>query len=239
MSLCSQDRLQRRWPKPALKIIMSNHHTRPPFESISLGTGLRLEQSTSYHYSEKMDGITKFVTIGQSVLWCEQMVDGRRFVLDCVTHYGQDIRPLAFRDRLELAKAIIAANPSESFLLPLASDHGGVLLTEVIERGGEGIVATHWDGNYYAPRIKCKRIETLDLVVAEKAGAKSSIRLKTITGENRGWCSCRAAYDSINVGDIVEVSVFGLHESGLMREPRFVKIRHDKMVRVMEEEEGK
>jgi len=109
------------------------------------------------------------------------------------------------------------------------------LLKSVIERGGEGIVAASLDGYYWLPRVKCKRTETLDLIVAEKAGGKSSIRLKTIDGQNRGWCSCRAAYDSIKVGDIVEIAVFGIHEqSGLMREPRFIKIRHDKMVRVME-----
>jgi hypothetical protein len=212
-----------------------NTHTRPPFQSITLQAGLSLGATIGYHYSEKMDGINKFITIGQSVLWCELMADGRRFVLDCVTHYGQDVRSLAFRDRLTLAKEIIAANPSECLLLPLEGANPTELLKSVIERGGEGIVGAFLNGNYWSWRVKCKRVETLDLVVAEKAGGKSSIRLKTIDGQNRGWCSCRAAYDSIKVGDIVEIAVFGIHgQSGLMREPRFVKIRHDKMVRVME-----
>lgn len=44
-----------------------------------------------------------------------------------------------------------------------------------------------------------------------------------------GWCPCRAAFDRIRLGDVVEVAAFGRHASGKFREARLLKIRTDKM----------
>lgn len=71
--------------------------------------------------------------------------------------------------------------------------------------------------------------QTFDLLITAKHDTKSIIQLSTLQGENRGWCACRAAFDRLKTGDIVEIEAFALTTKGLLREPRFIRPRGDKM----------
>ena len=169
-----------------------------------------------------MDGVWAVKELDGSILIGEQMKDARFFCFDIAQHQGQDVRQLALRERL----TILDTEFNGKLLRP-ASGQGGEFLEAVLARGGEGVCAKHLDGFFGDPWTKCKRVVTLDLVVTDKV--RGSIKLATIEGEDRGWCHARAAFDQIKIGDIVEIGGHSLTAKGRLREPRFVRIRRDKM----------
>lgn len=184
-----------------------------------MADGLKWIGGGGYYFEEKMDGCWAVKEVGSSILIGEQMKDGRFFTFDIAQHDGQDVRGLALRERLAILDAV-------SGLLRPAAGHGGEFLETVLARGGEGVVAKYLDASFGEPWHKCKRVETFDLLMTEKYFP--SIRLRSLDGEDRGFCCARAAYDSIKPGDIVEVAAYGLTKKGKLREPRFIRIRHDK-----------
>jgi ATP-dependent DNA ligase len=105
---------------------------------------------------------------------------------------------------------------------------GGEYLAAVLRDGGEGCVAKQLSAPYGYGWHKAKRWETFDCTVAEQDAARGSIRL-ALADEDCGWMPCRAAFDRIRLGDVVEVAAAGRHVSGKFREARFVKIRTDKL----------
>jgi ATP-dependent DNA ligase len=128
-----------------------------------------------------------------------------------------------------LALADVLALPELRGCHQPAAGQGGEFLEAVLARGGEGVVAKGLSEPFGATWFKCKRAITLDLIVKEADGFRASIRLADLaTGDDRGWCPCRAAFDRVRVGDAVEVAAFGLTVKGKLREPRFVRIRADK-----------
>ena len=76
---------------------------------------------------------------------------------------------------------------------------------------------------------KVKRTESFDLICAERNEWRGSIRLAGPGGEDYGWCPCRAQFDRVRLGDVVEIEAYGRHASGKLREARFKRIRRDKM----------
>lgn len=198
---------------------------RPPYRTIPLAEGLKLRGVGNWRFEEKLDGEFAIEDIGDAVFVGEKMNDGRLFLFDVVEFAGKSIRHWAFRDRLKMLSDY--ANHL-GYLMP-ACGTGGEFLEAVLARGGEGIVIKDLDAPYGAEWIKCKRMETWDLIIVEKAAGKSSVRLSNAQGEDFGWCPCRAAYDALHVGDVVEIAAYGRHASGKLREPRFVRVRVDKM----------
>jgi ATP-dependent DNA ligase len=196
---------------------------RPKFINTPLAQGLHWRGGAGWRFEEKMDGVWATKEASGSILIGEQMRDGRFFTFDVAQHNGADVRKLALRDRL----AILNDMPG---LLRPAAGNGAEFLEAVLARAGEGVVAKFLDAPYGECWHKCKRIETFDCIVTEKY--MPSIRLRSLDGEDRGFCCARAAYDSIKPGDIVEVAAYGITAKGKLREPRFVRIRHDKMARI-------
>ena len=195
---------------------------RPKFVNVPLADGLRWRNDPAWRYEEKMDGVWAVKEWDGTVVIGEQMKDGRFFAFDCTHHCGEDLRRRPLSDRLNAL-----ADLDTLVALP-ATGQGAEFLEAVLARGGEGVVAKYLNDPFGAPWHKCKRIETFDLLVTDKS--LPSIRLSTIEGEGRGWCCARAAFDDIRIGQIVEVSAFCITAKGKLREPRFVRIRHDKTI---------
>ena len=194
--------------------------TRPKFFAVPLAKGLKWIGGGGWRYEEKMDGVWAVKEMAGATLIGEQMKDGRFIAFDVVALAGQDLRPLPLRERLKALDGIL---PGE--LLRPDSGQGGEFLEAVLADQGEGCVAKYLDAPWGEPWHKCKRVETHDCIVVAKF--MPSIRLYSLDGEDRGFCCARAAYDSIKPGDIVEIAAYGLTAKGKLREPRFVRIRHD------------
>jgi hypothetical protein len=208
-------------------MITTSQITRPPFRTVPLADGLRWRGGGGWRYEEKMDGVWTVRTIGSAVIVGEAMRDGRFFAFDVVHHAGQDLRQLPLSARLLALDELGHGEGAGRWLRP-RSGQGGEFLEAVLARGGEGVVAKLLDSQFGAAWHKCKRVETFDLVVTEKATDRHAIRLATLDGEPRGWCPCFRDYNRVNVGDIVEIATYGLTTRGMLREPRFLRPRPDK-----------
>lgn len=195
---------------------------RPEFISVSLAHGLKWKGGGDWIYEEKMDGIWSVCETEQYTLVGEQMADGLFFAFDCLIFHHTDISECALRVRLNCLDILRKHHPA---LLRPAHGNGAEFLEAVLARGGEGVVAKHLDAPFGDPWHKCKRVETLDLVVTEKN--LTSIRLAD-NGQDRGWCKVGAIINQIHTGDIVEIAAYGLTAKGKLRESRFVRVRHDK-----------
>lgn len=193
---------------------------RPHFVSVPLATGLRWRGGGGFVYQEKLDGIWCVREQGGAILVGELV--GLRFTaFDLVQLNGQDVSREPLRVRLELLRGL---------MVPMVEHgNGGEFLEAVLARGGEGVLAKDLAAPFGEPWFKCKRQETLDLRVIEMDAARGSLHLADITtGEDRGWCPAKAAFNAIAVGDVVEVAAHSIHHSGKLREARFVRLRPDK-----------
>jgi len=198
---------------------------RPKFVTVPLADGLKWRGGGGWRYEEKIDGVWR--TMGwMGFDLCGEEKDGAFYAFDVVALGGQDLRRKPLRERLAQLDEIERLAPG--CLKRPAIGNGAEFLEAVLARGGEGVVAKLLDAPYGQPWHKCKRVQTFDLVVTDKAAP--SIRLATVQGEDRGWCCARAALDGIQIGDIVEVAAYSLTAQGKLREPRFVRVRKDKML---------
>lgn len=197
---------------------------RPKFVSVPLATGLQWKGGGGWRYEEKLDGVWHTKGVNGALLAGELMKSGEFYAFDILTLMGRDLRQLPLWERLACLET-----ECPNILLRPAVGHGAEFLEAVLSRGGEGVVAKELDAPFGAEWFKCKRIATFDLLVTEKnTKGPASIRLSELNGEDRGWCPCRAAYDSVQVGDIAEIAAYGLTANGKLREPRFIKLRPDK-----------
>ena len=96
----------------------------------------------------------------------------------------------------------------------------------MLRDGGEGVVAKPFAAHFGFDLVKVKRSETHDCLVTEIHPFKRSVRMSQ-NGIDRGWCS--VAGRQINIGDVVEVSCYGVTANDKFREPRFSRPRPDKM----------
>ena len=195
---------------------------RPHYESVPLATGLRWNASSGLHFTEKLDGIRHELAIGKSVVVGELMADKRFFAFDLPVHDGQDIRKLPRRQRLAILETF-------SLLRPESSTNGGELLQRVLARGGEGVCAADWQSGFNDVIWRCKRVESYDCVVTDRDIGRGSIRL-SLDGQDAGWCPAKASFWKIKLGDVVEVAAMCRHVGGKFREPRFLRVRPDKVV---------
>lgn len=209
---------------------MNSSHiiTRPSFLSVALRDGLKWLGDPRWRYEEKNDGRWHEMGVGQSRVVGELMRDGRFIAFDVPIYNGADIRCAPLRERL----AILDTFP----LLRPATGNGGEFLKAVIARGGEGIVAKRLDAPYGVDWIKCKRQETHDCIILELPGDKLSIHIGQFDSAgqmiDRGWCPCFRLnlLDNLKIGDVVEITCHRIHVSGKFREPRFVRVRQDKII---------
>lgn len=209
------------------------------FVTVPLAAGLKWTGGGPWVYEEKKDGVRALVTtngcrlrnsekllpgpLPRSLSKCVfdgELVGGVYWVFDLlIDSDGRDIRRCPLRDR----KAALAALESRlpEWMVPIPSGRGGEFLEAVLANGGEGVVAKHVESRYgeLDSWIRCKRIETHDVVVTELHPDKASIRLGSF-----GWCSCKF---SVKVGDVVEVACHSITAKGCFREPRLLRLRPD------------
>lgn len=107
----------------------------------------------------------------------------------------------------------------------------GSYVRDVLAAGGEGVCAKEMDAPFWTPFYAVKRSENHDLVIVAVDVARGSLSLATPDGEPRGRCYAPTAFDKASVGDMVEISAAGITASGKLREPRFIRIRADKMAK--------
>lgn len=207
---------------------------RPRYDVLPLADGLTIPPGLGeFRFEEKMDGVWHVKWFGETLIVGELMPNGEFYAFDILESADGDWRNELLEMRL---RALGGEAKRLNLLRPLfapANMPGGEFLAAVLARGGEGIVAKGLAGTWGDCWTKVKRVETFDYTVAEKHPHKASIRLVehapgAVVPLDRGWCPCRAAFDTVTVGDVVEVAFFALTDAGKMREPRFVRVRKDK-----------
>jgi ATP-dependent DNA ligase len=205
-------------------MIASATITRPHYGEISLQSGLAM-RGRGLRFEEKLDGRWHVLAIGASRITGELMRDGRFFAFDVPIYAGQDVRRLPLRERLLILDRFPLLRP--------ATGLGGDFLRAVLSRGGEGVVCKDLDAPFGVGWIKCKRRATFDLVVTGRREDTGVLELATLDGEPRGNCAAKSQFDRIAVGDVVEVACHSLTAAGKLREPRFVRCRPDKVLRMV------
>lgn len=229
--------------------------TKQSYHAIPFAQGLQWRGDGDYLYEEKKDGIraARVLTatgellplLGEragvrasvptdSILVGEQMRSGEFFAFALPIHDGQDIRQHPARDRLarldDLTKRFGLLRPARGM--------GGEFLEAIVQRGGEGVCATHLDGDWWQPIYKCKRAQVFHCIVLAKDQWKQSVELGEVRSEKLE-VSIQAdsishlsafslgkmplGYDRFHacrVGSILKVEAFGLTEKRQLREAR-------------------
>lgn len=194
---------------------------RPFYSTTDLAAALRFDWR-GWHLSEKMDGVFSVRAFGNSIVTGEAMKSGEFYGFDIVTADNQDVRHCAWLDRRE---ALIDC--AARYGIPLVKQgYGAEFIEAVLRDGGEGVVAKPFDAPFGADWIKCKRVETFDVVVTGKV--QSAIEI-SFEGQHAGKCALFGSnWESVSIGDVVEVSAYWRNVSGKFREARFVRVRADK-----------
>lgn len=184
-------------------------------------------------FQEKLDGRWHERTVGCSHFVGELMPDGEFRPFDVVSANGQNIanEPASFRIQVLSDESIRLG------LRPAAIGSGIEFLEAILANGGEGVVAKRNDSAFGRDWTKIKRRETHDCIITDIHGESISIteheidrgRCPVVGGKLiDGWDYC-PRISTLNVGDTVEVACHSIHPSGKFREPRFVRVRDDKV----------
>jgi len=196
--------------------------TRPFYDSVSVADAM-FRDWRGWSLSEKMDGVWTVRSFADSTVTGET-VKGVFHGFDIVVHDSQDMRRCAWLDR---GAALTDCAARYGFRI-VKQGAGAEFIEAVLRDGGEGVVCKPWTAPFGASWIKVKRLETFDCVVTAIDYGRGSLRL-AMAGEDCGWCLARSAHMGVRVGDVVEVAAACRHTSGKFREPRFFRIRTDKM----------
>ena len=168
-------------------------------------------------YQEKLDGIFTVLEIPGGLLAGED-IRGQFIAFDCVEYAGNDVRPIPMIDRLRLRDELCAG---ASVPVVASCQHGGALLQAVLARGGEGIVRKLPESSYFDTMTAAKRLATWVCVITLVGTGQSVGISDAANGQARGAVALRGGKcDQIRVGSLIKVEGFGLHPSGLIREPR-------------------
>lgn len=199
---------------------------RPKIETLPLEDGLRWNGAGCLT-QEKADGCWHPLEWRGHWFNAERMRDGSFVVNDLIASGGQDMRhePLTTRWR-ELCA--IAATLDEGMSL-CRTGAGGEFLRDILDDGGEGIVAKSWDAPFGYGWHKCKRLETFDVTVADASGPLLSVAIE-FEGVPAGRVPVLSlsTREALRNGDVIEISAQSRHPSGKFREPRFIRTRPDK-----------
>jgi hypothetical protein len=193
---------------------------KPTKQIVPLAVGL--SWTTGGVFQQKMDGKSAILATDGGGLAGEN-VGGVFTAFDCVAWKGQDVRGLPLRERLVMRDELCAA--AQIPIVPEVTSEGGKFLESILNAGGEGAVFKSWDSTYFAQMMACKRLETWICRVAGFNGGCQSVRIADATsGAERGNLPLFGGRcDRVRVGSLVKVEGFGLHRSGLVREPRVCK----------------
>jgi len=220
----------------------------PAPQPVALADALRWQASPDWTFETKADGKRALLSAGElrgralryplpgplpaTLDGCAldgELVGKAYFAFDLLEANGQDLRRQPLRERRAALLALQPLFPDWIRPIPAArpGQPGGDYLQAVLRAGAEGCVAKRLSAPYGCQWFKAKRVETFDCVAAERDMARGSIRL-ALAGEDCGWLPCRAAFDGIRLGDVLEISALGRHASGKFREARLVRVRTDK-----------
>ena len=214
----------------------------PHFSSVDLETGLSWHGGVDYRYEEKIDG-----------WYCEADAAGLYFknkqaaLPDSLPDYLQDCRivgelkagtlhafdiihkgnrqlwQMPLNERLNWLQEAQAHFPS--WIVPIRHGHGGEFLEAILAEGGEGVVAKHL-GAFFGKMgawIKCKRQETHDCLVTARNIGKDSAQI-SLRGSPVGNVTVPSC---VSVGEVIEVRCHSITKSGKLREPVYIRTRHD------------
>lgn len=193
---------------------------KPMKQIIPLAAGLAW--SSGGLFQQKLDGRFAMLTTAGGTLAGED-VRGNFTAFDCIGWQDQDVRGLALRERLAMRNELCRAGHIP--IVPEVTECGGEFLESILAAGGEGAVFKSWDSNFFAPMLAAKRLETWICRVAAFNGGCQSVRIvDNASGQARGNLPMFGGkIDRVRVGSLVKVEGFGLHRSGLVREPRICK----------------
>jgi hypothetical protein len=195
--------------------------TRPFYGVTSLADALRFDWR-GWHLSEKKDGVWTVRQFDGSLVTGEKMRDGRFYAFDIANHEGQDVRQCAWLDRRE---ALIDCAARHGFPL-VKQGHGAEFIEAVLRDGGEGCVAKLFCAPFGVDWFKIKRVEAFDVTVTGNVTSAMEIAFE---GQPAGKCALFGSnWESVQIGDVVEIVAYRRNVSGKFREPRFLRIRTDK-----------
>jgi hypothetical protein len=193
---------------------------KPSKQIVTLAVGLAW--TSGGLFQQKLDGrFATLATAGGEL--AGENVGGVFTAFDCVGWHGQDVRGAALRDRRAMRNELCRAG--QVAIVPEVTERGGEFLESILNAGGEGAVFKSWDSTFFSPMLAAKRLETWICRVAGFNGGKQSVRIVDSTsGQARGNLPLFGGRcDRVRVGSILKVEGFGLHRSGLIREPRVCK----------------
>jgi len=205
---------------------------KPVIEAVPLAVGLRWRGGGDYHFAEKMDGKFTLETVhagggGPCIVAGEKMPDGTFYAFNVAQAFGEDITRRPFAERIRLldtwtAMGTMRNSPWLPHWRRPATGNGGEFLEAVLARGGEGVVASHWQAPWGCQQFKCKRAQVFLCVVTALDPARGSVALAdAATGQARGQLPLRGGkFERVRVGSVLKVEAFGAHASGLLRESR-------------------
>lgn len=146
----------------------------------------------------------------------ELMPDGEFIAFDALKVNGEDASGFAQVSRLQ----ILDSAPVKS--AEWVATNCAQFAQFIEHRGGEGIVAKLADKPYgRGGWLRFKRRTTYDVPVLSIESALTDVAVTKL-----GRVSVP---ESVKPGDVIEVAAHSLHPSGLWREPRFVRVREDKI----------
>lgn len=194
----------------------------PSFTSLALKDVLKMNLG-QFHLSIKMDGITAKKQFQDAVIIGEQMPDGKFWAFDIIGIGQEDYTCCSKRFRWSR----LCEYASQG--LPIVPSGFGKEFFELVAGCDkmEGIVGAHWDGYFGYDIFKWKRNETFDVRVKEKLRGAISIEYQN---QDAGKVPIAGkSWDEVQVGQIVEISAVKRYISGKFREPKFLRIRMDKI----------
>ena len=159
-----------------------------------------------------------------------ELVGGVFHVFDVVCWGGQEMSRQPLESRLALLDSIAPQFPAWMKPVESSVDLAG-FYAEVVARGGEGVVAKKLSAGWGKQWVKVKHTLTHDLVVESLDASKRSAACYQIRNGERldvGRVFLGRAFESVRVGDVIEVVAMSRHASGKLREARFVRSRPDK-----------
>lgn len=203
----------------------------PKLASIPLSEGLQVRIGEGWVTQWKMDGFFALKEFNGCIIAGEQMRDGTFWAFDIAVMQGEDCRQTPYRYRLSALTSLSKSFPESIKLIP--SGVGSEFLEAVLKAGGEGVVFKRLGTTWGKGQYKCKREETFDAVVSARNESTRSLSLIQYKDGSPLDCGNVASlskeeWETIKVGDVLEIKCQCRHKSGKFREPRIFRTRPDK-----------
>ena len=211
---------------------------------VPLSDGLKWSAEPGVIYQEKIDGVRAVLEFGGfhgrtkplplpgpvpdsllATVLDGELKDGTFFVFDVVVN-GDEVGNLPLADRIEILNRIASGFPSWMQLLPW---HYSNPIQSVLEAGGEGVVRKSLRKSYRNGEwIKCKRVTTYDCEISDLDASTRTAAMRQ-GSTDCGRIFLGSAFEAAAPGMVVEVAAHSRHQSGKLREARFLRFRADKV----------